>query len=242
MNQFTQNKSLVLVATLATFFLMSCAGGDSTPAEATSNNSNNSNAHSQSSQGVPDYYQLYSSIASTKVFVSKVKVLTVDGDLIQVPFTPALVDLTDLSGFFKGIPVDLTNITISGETSIDIVEVQLYTADKNGNAVTFNDNEVCDIGRLKDGLIALTTPQPINLELGVLYRFEVANFSNFESVQFTCDKSRGHHKFPFWKFDKKHRHNHNCHHENDEKECELKCDLANRRQPITKVKVAADEA
>ena len=219
--------------------ILACAGKGST------DNASQNAVSSLPTAGPANYHTVYSNIEDTIVTLRNFRLRTADGKVIVVPTDAVEVDLQDLMGLTKGLKINLSGITFpGGAATADIVEIE---TDVVGSARTVSaDNSACELTTPK--LLNFYTSAAVTMIAGETYLVKV-NFSPLNSIQIDvvpkqnrdCDSHSGS------KQNTAKQHSDGDLHDDDSTDsCNAevaiqKCELVNRRQPVSQIIRPIDE-
>lgn len=200
----------------------------------------------QAAAGPSGYHNKYSSINHTYVQVKNFDIRTEEGQVIHINTNPVLVDLQDLSGFTKGLNLDLTNVDFpGGAQTINVAEIQVTVDTSYQGNITSTDGTTCNLSKVPKTL-NLYTANAITLGHDV-YHVKV-NFTALNAIQLDeitlTDKHNCFVKAPLKA--SSHKHTELCRHEHDGEGCDgsvkRSCSIVNQRHSIPSIPRAIDDA
>jgi hypothetical protein len=198
--------------------------------------------------GPSDYHTTYSNILDTIVVLRNFRIRTTDGQVISINTDPMELDLQDLQGVGKGLPLNLTGVTYpDGAETVDVAEIESDIVGEDARTISSN-NAVCPLKT--PSKLNFYTSAPITVIAGEQY-FVKVNFSPLNSIQIDlvtekkcgCEGEHERHRNSGHNGSKNHNRGHYRDDDCDESTATVKrCELVNRRQPITDIIRPVDEA
>lgn len=218
-----------LLSVMAMAIVVSACAKSHNDSDQSSNSGGGGNG-GQGAAGPSGYHTVYANIQDTIVTLKNFRIRTTDGNVVTVTTAPFDVDLQDLQGIGKGLPLNLTGVTFpGGAATLDVAEIESDVVGNDAHTVS-SDNSSCDLATPKK--MNFYTAAPITVIAGEQYLVKV-QFSPLASIQIDlvkkkdCGCKNPHHNHKVLSTAKNYGHN-------DDRDCDevtvQRCELVNRRQ------------
>lgn len=204
---------------------------------------------SKSRGAIANYHEVYSEIVYTRMIIQDFTLKTSEGKTLQISTPQTQINLQDLMGPTKGIRLQLGNVVFPGRAqSINVVEIEAKIVKCIGT-IGFRDGSTCKMGTPQ--VLTLYTGTPVALEnedylikVGLVtadnINMTVLNAIQFDMLTKTVQKYSC--TFNHMNLDAS-RPSEECRAVGKpSKTTSLSCSMVNRRYPIARIVIRANDA